>query len=52
MLFNNKTPCFAQSDKSPLTLLIPKSFFNSLKILINDFGNETLGLTLKHKPLA
>jgi hypothetical protein len=37
-VFSNKTPCFAQSDRSPLILLIPKSFLSSLKMLVNELG--------------
>jgi hypothetical protein len=52
VLFNNKTPCSAQSDKFPLFLFIPKSSLSSLNILINDLGNETLLFTLKDNPFA
>ncbi|GHU50356.1 hypothetical protein FACS189459_4090 [Bacilli bacterium] len=51
-VFNNKTPCLAQSDKSPLFLSILKSFFNSLKMLFKEGGNLLFLSTLNANPLA
>jgi tetratricopeptide (TPR) repeat protein len=53
VLFNSKTPCFAQFVKLPLFGMDkPKSDFNSLKILANDGGILTPLLTEKLKPCA
>ena len=51
-LFKSKTPSLAQSDKSPLSLLIPKSSYNSLYIFFKEGGNLIPLLTLKERPLA
>ena len=51
-VFNNITPCSAQSDKSPLLFEIAKSFSISRKIFLKDGGNLWFLPTEKAKPFA
>ena len=51
-VFKSKTPLFAQSVNSPCGISIPRSLFNSLKILTSDGGGATPFFTEKHNPCA
>src|SRR5690242_9563602 len=51
--FKSKTPCCAHLIRLPFSgISIPRSFFNSLKILFSDGGFETPSGTEKLKPCA
>ena len=47
-----KIPWVCQSVRLPSLRCIPKSSFNSLKILVSDFGNGLFGLMENAKPIA